>query len=115
VDKVRLGQVSLEVLLFSPLIIPTLLHTHLSPPHAVCDSPDQATHYQALGPKSGASFLAQHLAGLGVKVVSCGAGSATCGPWADVALVTFLCFPSHDFGISQWEKCKIFVLLRRTL
>jgi hypothetical protein len=59
-----------EFFSFPPLIIiPPLLHTHLSPPHAVCDSPDQATHYHTLGPMLGASSLTRHLAGLGVKVV----------------------------------------------
>jgi hypothetical protein len=52
VDKVAVGQV------FSPAsIIPPLLHIHLSPPHEVCDSSDQAAHYHYLGPKLGASFL----------------------------------------------------------
>jgi hypothetical protein len=54
-----------------PLItISPFLHTHLSPPHEVCDSPDQAAHYHTLGAKLGASSLTQHLAGLGVKVSS---------------------------------------------
>jgi hypothetical protein len=58
VDKVALGQVFLRVLLFSPVnIIPPLLHMHLSPPHEVCDSSDQAAHYHHLGPKLGALFL----------------------------------------------------------
>jgi hypothetical protein len=58
VDKVALGQVFLRVLRFSPVtIIPPLLHIHLSPPHEVCDSSDQAAHYHHLGPKLGASFL----------------------------------------------------------
>jgi hypothetical protein len=40
----------------SPLIIITpLVHTPLSPPHEVCDSPDQAPNYHTLGPKLGAS------------------------------------------------------------
>jgi hypothetical protein len=30
-----------------------LLHIHLSPPHEVCDSPDQAAHYHTLGSKLG--------------------------------------------------------------
>jgi hypothetical protein len=43
---------------FPPLIIiPPLLHTHLSPPHEVCDSPDQAEHYHTLDPKLGASSV----------------------------------------------------------
>jgi hypothetical protein len=36
----------------------------------MCGSPDKAAHYHTLGPKLGASCLKQHLAGLGVKVVS---------------------------------------------
>jgi hypothetical protein len=61
VDKVALGQVFLRVLRFSPAsIIPPLLHIHLSLPHVVCDSSDQAAHYHHLGPKLGASFLTQH-------------------------------------------------------
>jgi hypothetical protein len=44
-------------------IIPPLLYTHLPLPHEVCDSSDQAAHYHALGPKLGASFLTQYLAG----------------------------------------------------
>jgi hypothetical protein len=40
--------------------IPPLLHIHLSPPHEVCDSPDQSAYYHHLGPKSGASFLTRH-------------------------------------------------------
>jgi hypothetical protein len=66
------GVVFLRVLPFPPLItIPPLLHTHLSPPHAVCDSPDQAEHYHTLGPKLRASSLTRHLPGLEVKVVYC--------------------------------------------
>jgi hypothetical protein len=49
------------------IIIPPLLHTHLSPPHEVRDSPDQTAHYHTLGPKLGASSLTQHSAGLRVK------------------------------------------------
>jgi hypothetical protein len=61
VDKVALGQVYLRVLRFSPAnIIPPLLHIHLSPPHEVCDSSDQAAHYHHLCPKLGASFLTRH-------------------------------------------------------
>jgi hypothetical protein len=44
-------------------ISPPLLHTHLLPPHEVCDSPDQAAQYHTLGPKLGASSLTGHLAG----------------------------------------------------
>jgi hypothetical protein len=58
VDKVALGQVFLRVIRFSPAsIIPPLPHIHLSPPHEVCDSSDQAAYYHHLCPKSGASFL----------------------------------------------------------
>jgi hypothetical protein len=61
VDKETLGQVILRVLQFSPAnIIPSLLHIHLSPPHEVCDSSNQAAHYHHLGPKLGASFLTRH-------------------------------------------------------
>jgi hypothetical protein len=49
------------------VIIPSLLHTHLSPPHEVCDSSDEVTHCHTLGPKLGASSLTRHLVGLGVK------------------------------------------------
>jgi hypothetical protein len=61
VGKVALGQVFLRVLRFSPAnIMPPLLHIHLSPPHEVCDSSDQAATYHHLGPKLGASFLTWH-------------------------------------------------------
>jgi hypothetical protein len=61
VDKVALGQVFLRVLRFYPAnIIPPLLHIHLSPPHEVSDSSEQAAHYHHLGPKLGASFLTRH-------------------------------------------------------
>jgi hypothetical protein len=46
------------------IIIPLFHHTHLSLPHEVCNSPDQAAQYRTLGPKLGASSLAWHLAGL---------------------------------------------------
>jgi hypothetical protein len=46
-------------------IIPSLLHTHLSPPHEVFDSLDQAAHYQDLGTNIGASSLSRNLTGLG--------------------------------------------------
>jgi hypothetical protein len=50
---------------FSPAnIIPPLRHIHLSPPHEVCDSSDQAAYYYTLGPKLRASFLTEHLIGL---------------------------------------------------
>jgi hypothetical protein len=64
VDKLALGQVSLQVLPFSPVnIIPPLLYTHESLPREVCDSPNQAACYHTLGPKSGASSLTPQLAG----------------------------------------------------
>jgi hypothetical protein len=54
---------------FPPLIvIPPLLHTHLSPPHGVCDSHDRAAHYHTIGPELGASSLT------GTSVVDCGLG-----------------------------------------
>jgi hypothetical protein len=66
-DEVALQQVFLRVLLFPPLIIiPPLLHTHLSPPHEVCDSPVQAANYHTLGTKLGASSD-RHWAGLESK------------------------------------------------
>jgi hypothetical protein len=30
------------------VIIPPLLHTNISTPHVLCDSPDQAAHYHIL-------------------------------------------------------------------
>jgi hypothetical protein len=33
---------------FLAIIIPSLLHTHLSMPSLVCNSPDQAVHYHTL-------------------------------------------------------------------
>jgi hypothetical protein len=60
VIKVSLGQV---VLRFSPvIIIPPLLHCHLSPPHEVRDSPDQAALNHTLGRMLGASSLTRNLA-----------------------------------------------------
>jgi hypothetical protein len=62
VDKVALEQAFLQVLdFFLQIIISALLHTHLLPPHEVCDSLDQSTHYHALGPKLGASSLTWYL------------------------------------------------------
>jgi hypothetical protein len=56
-------EVFLRVLQFWPVsIIPPLLHTYLSQPHEVCDSPDKATHYHTLCPKLGASSLTRQLA-----------------------------------------------------
>jgi hypothetical protein len=46
------------------IIISPLRHTHLSPPHEVCDSTGQPAHYCRL------SEGLSHLAGLGVKVIS---------------------------------------------
>jgi hypothetical protein len=48
---------------FPASMIPPLLHTHLSPPHEVCNRSDQAAHYHTLGPKLGASSLTRYLAG----------------------------------------------------
>jgi hypothetical protein len=62
VDKVALWHVFLRVLQISPAnIIPPLFHIHLSPPHEVCDSSDQAARYHHFGPKLGASFLTRHI------------------------------------------------------
>jgi hypothetical protein len=45
----RSGTFLTELLRFPlPISIPPLLHTHLSHPPAVCDSPDQAAHYHIL-------------------------------------------------------------------
>jgi hypothetical protein len=60
VDKVALGRFSPSSSVFPVNIIPPLLHIHLSPPHEVCDSSDQAVHYHPLGPKLEASFLTRH-------------------------------------------------------
>jgi hypothetical protein len=69
VDKVELGRLFSDFFGFLQLVItPPLLHTHLSPPHEVCDSSDQAPHYHNLGPKKvGASSLIRHLVDLEVK------------------------------------------------
>jgi hypothetical protein len=68
VEKVALGT-SQEFFGFLLLVrIPPLLHNHLSPPHDVCDSPDQAAYYHALGPKLVASSLTRHFIDLGVKL-----------------------------------------------
>jgi hypothetical protein len=54
VDEVALDQVLPSSFRFSPANHhPPLLHTGLSPPHAVCDSPDQAVHYHTLDPNLG--------------------------------------------------------------
>jgi hypothetical protein len=47
----------------------SIIASHPSSPHPVCDSPDQAAHYHTLGPKLGASSVSRHLTGLGVKTV----------------------------------------------
>jgi hypothetical protein len=54
---------------FPVTIIPPLLHAHLSPPHEVCDSSDQAAYNRILGPKLGASSLTRYLAGTGNEVL----------------------------------------------
>jgi hypothetical protein len=61
VDKVALGRFSPSSSVSPANIIPPLLHIHLSPPHEVCTSSDQAAHYHNLGPKLGASLLIQHI------------------------------------------------------
>jgi hypothetical protein len=38
-----------------PVIIPQLLHNHLSPTLEVCDSPDKAAQYHTVGTELGAS------------------------------------------------------------
>jgi hypothetical protein len=50
-------------------IIPPLLHTHLSPPHEMCDSPDQVAHNHKLGPKLGASSLIRHVVGREERII----------------------------------------------
>jgi hypothetical protein len=42
------------------IILGRLLHTHLTPPHEVCNIPDQAA-YITLSPKIGASSVTKHL------------------------------------------------------
>jgi hypothetical protein len=61
VDKVAMGRFSPSTSVSPDNIIPPLLHIHLSPPHEVCDCPDQAAHYHNLGPKLGASLLTRHI------------------------------------------------------
>jgi hypothetical protein len=71
VDKVALGQCFIRVLrVFSVNIILPLLHTHLSPPHEVCESSDHAAHDHTLGPKLGASSLTWHFAGTEEKRIN---------------------------------------------
>lgn len=50
--------------LYSPLllIVQPFLRTHLSPPHELCDGPNQAVHYHTLGFMLGASGLIRPLA-----------------------------------------------------
>jgi hypothetical protein len=51
VDEAALGQVFLASSSgFLLLIIPLLLHNHLSLPPEVCDNPDWAAHYHILSP-----------------------------------------------------------------
>jgi hypothetical protein len=52
------------------IIVPPLLHTGLSPPSNVCDSPDQAAEYHSLGLWVGAAYLTLHLAGYRVMKVT---------------------------------------------
>jgi hypothetical protein len=54
-----------------PFINLPLIRNHLSPPHEVCDSPDQVAHSHIFGPKLGTSYLTRHLAGFGVQVSFC--------------------------------------------
>jgi hypothetical protein len=49
------------------IIIPLLLHTHLSSPHAVSDIADQAARYHPLGIKYTGFISDQAQVGLGVK------------------------------------------------
>jgi hypothetical protein len=44
--------------------ISSRIHTHISPPHAVCDGPEQVQRYHTPSPKLGASSLTWHVAGL---------------------------------------------------
>jgi hypothetical protein len=71
VDKVALGQVFLPVIPFFPVsIVPPLLHIHLSPPHEVCGSSEQAAHCHTFSPKLGASSQTRHLPGKkGMKMI----------------------------------------------
>jgi hypothetical protein len=66
--QVALGRVSPSSSVFLLLVItPPLLHTQLTPPHDVCDSPEQATHYHTIGQKLTALSLTRHLVGLRPK------------------------------------------------
>jgi hypothetical protein len=53
VDKVALEQVFLRVLKFSSANHRSTSAPYSSPPHEVCDSPDQAAHCHTFGPKLG--------------------------------------------------------------
>jgi hypothetical protein len=67
---VELEQGFLHFIGFSLLIVMSPLFTiDLSPPHEVCNSPDQAAHYHILGFKLGDLSVTRYLAGLGLKVV----------------------------------------------
>jgi hypothetical protein len=62
VDEVTTQEVSRQVLRFSPANHHlTIAPQSSSPPHEMCDSPDQAAHYHILGPKLRASSLTRHL------------------------------------------------------
>lgn len=53
------AKLPLRVLLSPPplIIIPPVPHTHLSPSHEMCDSPDQGTRYHTLGPNLGGGVV----------------------------------------------------------
>jgi hypothetical protein len=64
------GRIHFELFDFSlPVTIPPLHHVHLSLPHEVYDSPDQAAHFHILCTKLEASSLTQHLAYLRGNIV----------------------------------------------
>jgi hypothetical protein len=68
VDKVALSRLFSEFFRFPS--VTQYSTTVLSPSiieHEVCDSPDQAAHYNTLGPKLGASALTRHLDYPGVR------------------------------------------------
>jgi hypothetical protein len=63
-SELALGLVFSEFFGYPPSIYHfTVAAARLSPPHEVCDSPDQAAHYHALGPKLWASSMTRNLAG----------------------------------------------------
>jgi hypothetical protein len=69
-DEVTMKETFQRLHQFPPLItILPQLHTQPSPPHEVCDSPDQAAQYHTLGGYLEPSPLTRHLAGLRVKAV----------------------------------------------